>query len=289
MLPGRRNNPPEPGVRAIACYNPIHFFELPELFMEFICQHDGQITFDHRRGFRRCAHERPFNALPPIIDLNNAFVSWLLTESPGFVTASRLRRPESPRGSRRQPHRAGSVLPHGARGARCAIPHRQPLPRQARRLRAQRQKVLASRLGYRINARFVHYFFFGRVFNHPHAVFTDAMLRPELQDLDIFADGMDNIVTTQKRVAQMYFDDGSIAQACPPLKALLHIMLNDEWEGKGLDHQNSGNCSTREYLMASDWYAARLAAKQRLIASCGSATWIISMAFCASRATRTSP
>ena len=73
------------------------------------------------------------------------------------------------------------------------------------------------------------------MFNHPHAVFTDEMLRPELQDLDIFADGMDNIVATQKRVAKMYFDDGSIAQACPPLKALLHIMLHDQWEGKGLD------------------------------------------------------
>ena len=100
------------------------------------------------------------------------------------------------------------------------------------------KKVLASRLGYRINARFVRAFF-GRVFNHPHAVFTDEMLRPELQDRAIFVDGMDNIVTTQKRVAKMYFDDGSIAQACPPLKALLHIMLNDEWEGKHLDAPRS--------------------------------------------------
>ena len=125
------------------------------------------------------------------------------------------------------------------------------------------KKVLASRLGYRINARFIHYFF-GRVFNHPHAVFTDAMLRPELQDKDIFADGMDNIVATQKRVSKMYFDDGSIAQACPPLKALLHIMLNDEWEGKGLDHPEFRKLFTRDYLMASDWYAARLVAKQKV-------------------------
>ena len=84
------------------------------------------------------------------------------------------------------------------------------------------------------------------MFNHPHAVFTDEMLRPELQGMDIFADGMDNIVTTQKRVAKMYFDDGSIAQACPPLKALLHIMLNDEWEGKGLDHPEFRKLFTRE-------------------------------------------
>jgi phosphoenolpyruvate carboxykinase (diphosphate) len=69
-------------------------------------------------------------------------------------------------------------------------------------------------------------------------------------------------VATQKRVAKMYFDDGSIAQACPPLKALLHIMLHDEWEGKGLEHAEFRKLFTRENLLASDWYAARLKAKQ---------------------------
>ena len=102
------------------------------------------------------------------------------------------------------------------------------------------------------------------MFNHPHAVFTEAMLKPELQSKDIFADGMDNIVATQKRVAKMYFDDGSIAQASPPLKALLHIMLNDEWEGKGLDHPDVRNLFTRENLLASAWYAARLTARQKI-------------------------
>ena len=123
--------------------------------------------------------------------------------------------------------------------------------------------MLASRLGWRINARFVHAFF-GRVFNHPHAVFTEAMLKPELQDMDVFADGMDNIVATQKRVAKMYFDDGSIAQACPPLQALLHIMLHDQFEGKGLADPEIRKLFTRENLLASEWYAARLAAKQKI-------------------------
>src|SRR5204863_5953303 len=95
------------------------------------------------------------------------------------------------------------------------------------------KQVLASRLGYRINIAFMRAFF-GRVFNHPHAVFTDEMLRPELQNLEVFVDGMDNIISTQKRVAKLYFDDGSVAQACPPLKALLHIMADGQWEGKGL-------------------------------------------------------
>jgi len=49
--------------------------------------------------------------------------------------------------------------------------------------------------------------FFGRVFNHPHAVFTEAM-SSRTAGQDIFADGMDNIIATQKRVAKMYFDDG---------------------------------------------------------------------------------
>jgi hypothetical protein len=124
------------------------------------------------------------------------------------------------------------------------------------------KKVLASRLGYRINARFVHAFF-GRMFNHPHVLFTEEMLRPELQDLDVFVDGMENIVATQKRVAQMYFDDGSIPQACPPLKALLHIMLTGEWEGKSLLHPEVRKLFARDSLFASDWYLARLAAKQK--------------------------
>ena len=62
----------------------------------------------------------------------------------------------------------------------------------------------------------------------------------------------------------MYFDDGSIAQACPPLRALLEIMLHDQWIGKGLEHPEFRMLFTREYLLASDWYAARLAARQSL-------------------------
>jgi phosphoenolpyruvate carboxykinase (diphosphate) len=125
------------------------------------------------------------------------------------------------------------------------------------------RRILAGRLGYRINERFVHAFF-GRVFNHPSAVFTTAMLRPELQDLAIFVDGIDNVVGTQKRVAKMYFDDGSINQACPPLRALLHIMLEDVWEGKGLDHPEVRSLFTLKALLSSDWYQARLKAKQQL-------------------------
>ena len=263
VLPGRRNNPPEPGIRALACYNPIHYFELPELFMEFICSMTGKSPSTTGAGSEGALTKGPFNALPPIMDLNNALVSWVLTGHHGFVTAAGYVGPKV-----RVDHDVSLIVPE----VFCRMTPEERDPKfliashfleRCEDFEHQGKKVLASRLGYRINARFVHAFF-GRVFNHPHEIFTEAMLRPELQDPAIFADGMDNIVTTQQRVAEMYFADGSIAQACPPLAALLHIMARDQWQGKGLDHPEVRGLFTRENLLASPWYAARLAAKQKV-------------------------
>ena len=261
VLPGRRNNPPEHGILPLAVFNPIHYFELPELFMEFICSMTGKSPSTTGAGSEGALTKGPFNALPPIIDLNNALVSFLLTGHHGFVTAAGHVGPNF-----RVDHDISLLVPE----VWC---HLDPPERDPQFLIANHyldrcedfehngKKVLASRLGYRINVRFVH-FFFGRVFNHPHALFAPDMLKPELQDLDVFVAGVDNIIATQKRVAQMYFADGSIAQACPPLQALLHIMAHDQWHGNGLGHAEVRKLFTRESLLASDWYAARLVAKQ---------------------------
>jgi hypothetical protein len=263
VLPGRRNNPPEAGIRSLACYNPIHYMELPELFMEVICSMTGKSPSTTGAGSEGALTKGPFNALPPIIDLNNALFSFVLTGYQAFVTAAGYVGPHL-----RVDHDISLIVPE----VWCRM---SPEERAPQFLIAQQflekcvdfehagRPVLASRLGWRINARFVHAFF-GRVFNHPHAVFTEAMLKPELQDRDVFADGLDNIVTTQKRVAQLYFNDGSIAQACPPLKALLHIMLYDQFEGKGLEDPAIRKLFTRENLLASSWYADRLVAKQKI-------------------------
>jgi len=263
VLPGRRNNPPEAGIRSLAVYSPVHFMELPELFMEFICSMTGKSPSTTGAGSEGALTKGPFNALPPIIDLNNALVSWILTGHHGFVTAAGCVGPKY-----RVDHDVSLLVPE----VWCRM---SPEERDPKFLIAESclekcadfehkgKKVFASRLGYRINARFARAFL-GRVFNHPHAVFTDEMLRPELQDLEVFVDGVDNIVTTQQRVAKMYFDDGSIKQACPPLKALLQIMLNHDFEGKSLDDPEIRHLFTRENLLASDWYAARLAAKQKI-------------------------
>ena len=122
--------------------------------------------------------------------------------------------------------------------------------------------MLASRLGYRITAKFVRTFF-GRVFDNPTAVFTEEILKPEIQDPAVFADGVDNIVEAQQRVAEAYFADGTIDDACPPLKALLHIMAYGHYEGKDAGHPEIRALFTREALLASDWYLERLAIKQK--------------------------
>jgi hypothetical protein len=263
VLAGRRNNPPEPGICPLAVFNPIHYFELPELFMEFICSMTGKSPSMTGAGSEGALTKGPFNALPPIIDLNNALVSWILTGHHGFITAAGFVGPKG-----RVDHDISLLVPE----IWCRMT---PQERDPEWLRTNHyldkcedfefagKTVLASRLGYRINARFVNSFF-GRMFNHPQGLFTEEMLRPELQDMAVFADGMDNIVSTQKRVAERYFEDGSARQACPPLRALLSIMVEGEWEGKDLAHVEVRALFTREKLLASDWYAARLAAKQKV-------------------------
>jgi hypothetical protein len=123
--------------------------------------------------------------------------------------------------------------------------------------------IPASRLGRRITHKFANVFF-GRVFNHPHVVLTDGMLRPELQGVEDFVEGMDNIVATQKRVAEHYFADGSVEWAVPPLQALLHIMRDDHSEGKTLADPEIRAMFTRESVLGSDWYRARLETKQKV-------------------------
>lgn len=45
-------------------------------------------------------------------------------------------------------------------------------------------------------------------------LFSEKMLRPEQQDPQTFADGIETITITNKRVAQLYFDDGAVEYAC---------------------------------------------------------------------------
>jgi hypothetical protein len=71
-------------------------------------------------------------------------------------------------------------------------------------------------------------------------------------------------VAARRTAALHYFNDGSVELAVPPLRALLHLMRDGTWEGRGPDDPAFRALFTRETLLASDWYRARLAAQQAI-------------------------
>jgi hypothetical protein len=264
VLAGRRGSPADPhaGLPPLAVYSPIHYQELPELFMDFICSLTGKSPSTIGFGSEGALTKSPFNALPPVIDLNNALVSFILTGYAGFTTSAGYVGPNV-----RVNHDISLLVPEI--WCRMRVQERDPqfllengYLEKVCDFCIDGRTVLASRLGYRITALFVERFL-GRIFETPDAVFTEEILRPEKQDLEQFAAGVDAIVEAQTRVSRQYFEDGSVEGACPPLRALLYIMACGAYEGKGVDDPEIRRLFAREYLLASEWYAERLLTKQK--------------------------
>jgi hypothetical protein len=261
FLPGRRNNPPEGAIRSLAVFNPIHYLPLPEAFMEFTSSMTGKSPSTTGAGSEGALTKAPFNALLPITDLNNALVAAALTGLDPFVTAAGYVGPNF-----RVDHDISLLVPEiwcrmrrFERQPQWLIDNGflEPIPE----FLVKDKSLPTGLLGYRINQAFVNYFL-GRIFTSPEVLFTEAMLKPELQDLDVFADGLDNMLTTHKVVAGNYFRDGSIELACPPMKALLHIMRDGNFEGKTLNDPEVRELFKPEVIVSSDWYKTRLQEKQ---------------------------
>ncbi len=261
VLAGRRNNPPEKGIRPLAVYNPLHYQELPELFMDFVCSLTGKSPSTTGAGSEGALTKGPFNALCPVTDLNNALVSFILTQYAGYTTAAGYVGPKY-----KVDHDISLLVPEiwsrirtEERDPNFLIEHE--YLEKIEDFEYEGQKVLGSRLGYRITTKFVRVFF-GRVFENPDAVFSDEMLKPELQDMASYVDGIHNVTEAQARVAKMYFNDGSVEAACPPLKAILHIMVDGNYEGKTVHDPEIREMFTLDYLLNSEWYRDRLLGKQ---------------------------
>lgn len=261
VLPGRRNNPPESGVRPLCCYNPIHHMPLPELFMEFIASITGKSPSTTGAGSEGALTKGPFNALLPIHDLNSLLVSMLVCDDHAFITAAGYVGPHY-----RVDHDVSLLIPE--LWSRMKEQERTPADLIAKGclercvdFQHEGRTIPASRLGYRITAKFMQ-IYGGRVFSDPDKVFTEDMLKPELQDRAAYVDSIENIAEAHRWVAEQYFRDGSLDLALPPLKALLHIMAHGTFEGKGLEHPEVRALFSREAMLASDWYRARLQARK---------------------------
>jgi hypothetical protein len=265
VLPGRRNNPPdkENGIRGLSVYGPIHFQELPELFMDFICSLTGKSPSTTGAGSEGALTKGPFNMLSPVTDLNNALLSYILSGYNAFSSAAGHIGTES-----RFDHDISLLIPE--LWSRMDVKDRDPKKliaegslEKIEDFEYKGKIVLASRLGYRITENFI-FSHFNSIFDEPQAVFTDKMLRPEKQDIDAFADGVNNIVEAQNRVARDYFADGSAEAAIPPLKALLHIMAFGDYKGMTVSHPEIRKMFERDYVLSSDWYRDRLLHKQEI-------------------------
>ena len=270
VLIGRRNNPPDAatGIRGLAVYNPIHYQELPELLMDFIASLTGKSPSTTGFGSEGALTKGPFNALRPAADLNAAFVGYALTGLGGFSTAAGHIGPNV-----RMMHDISLLVPEI--WCRMTAEERDPrylisdsLLERLDDYEDQNGLVLASRLGYRINAAFVRRFL-ARVFDNPLKVFDDQVLRPESQDADAFADGVRYITEAHAMTARLYFDDGSADAVCPPVKALLSIMAFGEHDGLLAGSPEFRRMFTREAVLSSDWYHDRLeAARSQAVRRC---------------------
>ena len=263
VLCGRRNNPPDraAGIRSLAVYSPLHYQELPELLMDFVCSLTGKSPSTTGAGSEGALTKGPFNALLPSSDLNATVVSMILTNLGGFST------PAGHIGPRFEvSHDISLLVPE----IFCRMG---PEEREANHLIAtgmleplkdfefEGKQIPASRLGYRITEKFVRTYL-ARVFDNPAKVFPDEFLKPELQDPESFADGILHIAEAQKRIATLYFEDGSYEAACPPLKAVLSILVDGHYEGLTASSPEFRAMFTREALLNSDWYRERLETQQ---------------------------
>ncbi|MDA8744271.1 hypothetical protein N9N28_06550 [Rubripirellula amarantea] len=263
VLSGRRNNAPDrkAGIRSLAVYSPLHYQELPELVMDYVCSLTGKSPSTTGAGSEGALTKGPFNALMPSIDLNSMVVSMILTELAGFSTPAGSIGPKFEVG-----HDISILIPEV--WCRMGPEERNPKNLIASKMMQKIEDfekdgvtIPASRLGYRITNKFVRTYL-GRIFDNPSKVFSEEILKPELQDPDSFADGILHIAEAQQRVAKRYFEDGGYELACPPLQAVLSIMAYGEYEGKTIDDPAVRSLFTRESLLSSDWYQRRLRTKR---------------------------
>jgi hypothetical protein len=267
ILAGRKNNPPEMDngkkIPPLSVYNPIHYQELPELFMDYIASLSGKSPSTTGAGSEGALTKGPFNMLLPTYDLNNALLSYILTDYAGFSTPAGYVGVDG-----KVDHDISMFVPE----MWCKLSEAEKRPEYLIKKGAfekvedfeyNGKLVLASRLGYRMTSKFA-YLFMGKIFDEPQTVFDESLLKPETQDLELFVDGINNIVNGHEKIAKSYISDGTVVGAIPPLKALLYIMASGEYKGMKVDDDEFRELFKYDYVIKSDWYKERLENRQQI-------------------------
>ena len=77
-----------------------------------------------------------------------------------------------------------------------------------------------------------------------------------------FVESIENLSITQKRVAEGYMKDGTIDELCPPLHALVKVMVEGSYKGMDRHDPEFRKLFDKKSVIDSDWYKKRLAIKQ---------------------------
>jgi hypothetical protein len=260
ILPGRRNNPPDKkaGIRPLAVYGPIHYQELPELFMDFICSLTGKSPSTTGAGSEGALTKGPFNPLVATTDLNNALLSYILTGYSGFTTAAGYIGPKY-----KVEHDISLMMPE--LWSRLSPEERDPAFLKAGRIPEQ-VKDLSTKAGrYSLPIGMAHHPLFaattwGAYSTPPRRSSPKTCSGPNCNPSPISS--MES--RTSPRLwsdRQSYIDDGSIEAAIPPLKALLWVMATGATKQEH-PRSRASPLFDRGYVLGSDWYAQRPSAYQ---------------------------
>ena len=242
-------------------HGPIHYQELPELFMDFICSLTGKSPATTGFGSEGALTKTAFNALPPVVDLNNALVSYILTGYAGFTTTAGFVGPHF-----RVDHDISLLVPEI--WCRMQVHERDPgfliangFLEKVSDFCMEGRTVLASRLGYRITQLFVDRYLGAGVRDAGGGVHggvaaaggagSGAVRRGGGRDCGGADAGGAAVLRGWQRGGGVSAVEGAAAHHG-----------GGAVRGEGMEDAAVRRLFTREYLMGSDWYGERLRCKQ---------------------------
>jgi len=145
-----------------------------------------------------------------------------------------------------------AVVPVKAGGARPGVSDPHGYLEKVDDFEAGGRKVLASRLGYRITARFADQFL-GRLFEDAGRRGHRRAAAPGKQTRQRSPPAWTRSSNRSAAWPGITSKTRSVEAACPPLKALLHIIAHGVYAGMGVEHAELRAEFTRGNVLESEW------------------------------------
>ncbi|CAL6021033.1 Conserved_hypothetical protein [Hexamita inflata] len=265
-VPGRRLNTVDPknvGIKPLSVYGPIHYQPIPYLMLDWLASLSGKSPSTTGSGSLEGALTKgPFNNMLMSIDLNYACLALILGNEPVLSTAA-----GSIGHKLKVEHDITLIIPEiftrmTASELKIENLIKSGCLEQVQDLVVDGKTVPASILGYRITSKFVKKYF-ARIFDSVDSLFTEEHLRPEVQSMANYVNGVNFIYENIKSCVEEYYTDGSYEELLPPLKVLFDIVKNGSSNGLTLTSPEFMKMFEREEVIKSNWYQQRLIQAQR--------------------------